>query len=183
MLRDLIVLDRREAVRLGVAERLMRIRLGLWIWHRLRNGLWSGRLGRLLHRGRLYMRLDGHLRLRGRLWLRGRFGYRGLVGLNGGRFRRRRSATVAVEKGRVIAGIRRDFGIFGLLRHLAPSGTERLFLLALDHFLGHSVLALQLEMLSDGIVEYAHRAEPYRGREDGSGTSARAGSRLLSPLL
>ena len=122
-------------------------------------------------------------RLRGHLCLRGRLGYCGLVGLDGRHFRHRCSVTVAVEQGRVIAGIRRDFGIFGLLRHLAPSRTERLFLLALDHFLGHSVLALQLEMLSDGIVEYAHRAEPYRGREDGSGTSARAGSWRLSPLL
>ena len=56
-------------------------------------------------------------------------------------------------------------GILGLLRHIAPRGAERLFLLALDLFLGHSVLALQLEMLPDGIVEYAHRAEPYRGGE------------------
>ena len=89
---------------------------------------------------------------------------------------------LAVEERRVVPGLGRDFAILGLLRHLAPGGTERLFLLALDLLLGHSVPALQLEMLADGIVEYAHRAEPYRGREDGSGTSARARSTRFLPV-
>ena len=89
---------------------------------------------------------------------------------------------VAVEQRCLIDGISRNFAIFGLLRHIAPGGTERLFLLALDLLLGHSVLALQLEMLPDGIVEYAHRVEPYRGREDGSGTSARARSTRFLPV-
>ena len=89
---------------------------------------------------------------------------------------------LAVEERRIVAGVCRDFGLLGLLRHIAPGGTERLFLLALDLILGHSVLALQLEMLPDGIVEYAHRAEPYRGGEDGSGTSSRARSTRFLPL-
>ena len=41
----------------------------------------------------------------------------------------------------------------GLLHSLAPNGAKRLFLLALDLILGRSVLALQLEMLLDRIVE------------------------------
>ena len=101
---------------------------------------------------------------------------------HGGRFGYRSIALLAVEERRVVAGVGRDFAILGLLRDLAPGGTERLFLLALDLLLGHSVLALQLEMLPDGIVEYAHRAEPYRGGEDGSGTSARARSTRFLPV-
>src|SRR5215207_8212637 len=123
--------------------------------------------------------------------LRGRLGQPGLVLL-----RHRSARLFAVEQRRLLAGGRvavlggsrggglvgRDFGILALLRHLAPGGTERLLLLALDLFLGHSVLALQLEMLPDGIVEYAHRPEPYRGREDGSGMSVRArATRFLPP--
>ena len=69
---------------------------------------------------------------------------------------------------------RRGFRMLGLLRDFAPSRSQRLVLLALDFLLGHSVLALQLEMLPDGIVEYAHLAEPYRGREDGSAATADA---------
>ena len=101
-----------------------------------------------------------------------RLGDHGLVVRVGGRFRYRGIALLAVEERRVVAGICRDFGILRLLRHLAPGGTERLFLLALDLLLGHSVLALQLEMLPDGIVEYAHRAEPYRGHPEASHTAA-----------
>ena len=41
----------------------------------------------------------------------------------------------------------------GLLRGIAPNGPERLLFLALDLLLGRSVLALQLEMLLDRIVE------------------------------
>ena len=41
----------------------------------------------------------------------------------------------------------------GLLRSLAPDGAKRLFLLALDLLLGRTVLALQLEMLLDRIIE------------------------------
>ena len=41
----------------------------------------------------------------------------------------------------------------GLLRGIAPDGPERLLFLALDLFLGRSVLAHQLEMLLDRIVE------------------------------
>ena len=65
------------------------------------------------------------------------------------------------------------FSALGLRRSLAPNGAERLFLLALDHLFGRSVLALQLEMLLDRIIEYAHRAEPYRGRLDGHGSAIR----------
>ena len=68
---------------------------------------------------------------------------------------RARSGLLGGNRGGSLVG--RDLGILGLLRHLAPGRPERLFLLALDLFLGHSVLALQLEMLPDGIVEYAHR--------------------------
>ena len=99
-----------------------------------------------------------------------------------GRLRYRSVVRLAIEQRRVIDGVCRDFRILWLLRHIAPGWTERLLLLAFDLILGHSVPALQLEMLPDGIVEYAHRAEPYRGREDGSGTSARAGSSGLLPL-
>ena len=65
------------------------------------------------------------------------------------------------------------FSALGLRRSLAPNGAERLFLLALDLLFGRSVLALQLEMLLDRIIEYAHRAEPYRGRLDGYGSAIR----------
>ena len=91
-----------------------------------------------------------------------------------------RGAVLGGSRGGGLLG--RDDCIFGLLRHLAPGGPERLFLLALDLFLRHSVLALQLEMLPDGIVEYAHRAGTLSRREDGSGTSVRARStRFLPP--
>ena len=72
-------------------------------------------------------------------------------------------------------------GLLGLLRDVAPSRPERLFLLALELILWHPVAALQLEMLPDGIVEYAHRAEPYRGRVDGSATTTEAVSTRFLP--
>ena len=87
---------------------------------------------------------------------------RAVSSLCGGRF-----AVLGLRRGRLA---RRELCLLGLLRDLAPSRAERLFLLALDLFLGHSVPALQLEMLFDGIVEYAHRAKPYRGGAEGSAT-------------
>ena len=43
-------------------------------------------------------------------------------------------------------------------REVAARGTERLGLLALELLLRRAVLALQLEVLLDGVVEQAHRA-------------------------
>ena len=67
--------------------------------------------------------------------------------------------------------------------HLPARRPERLFLLALELFLRHAMLALELEMLPDGIVENAHRAEAYRGMEDasGSGRCVADSTRFLPP--
>ena len=62
-------------------------------------------------------------------------------------------------------------GVFvRLLRDLAPGRPERLLLLPLELLLRRAVLALELEMLPNGIVENPHRPELYRGRRGGRPT-------------
>ena len=183
--------ERREAVRLGVAERIVGVGLGRRL-NRRRLGLARLRLGRR----RLHARVvcDGRLRsgassetgstgggLRGRAAHGASTAPRdgACAGSSAGGLRRSQSRRpprralplpehrrrLAVERATASSPASAAISaVLGLLRHIAPGGTERLFLLALDLLLGHSVLALQLEMLPDGIVEYAHRAEPYRGR-------------------
>ena len=58
--------------------------------------------------------------------------------------------------------------------HLAARRPKRLLFLALELVLRRAVLALEVEMLPDRIVENAHRAEAYRGVRDVSGSRPRA---------